>query len=178
MGINLFDLHIINCYGRHYDTKTKINYQKKFQEKLRKLSQQLKNQKLLIAGDFNLDNQQLNKLEFLEKSNLEILKNETSSRKRNIDHFISHSILFQNSTNSILQTPKIFQDETNLSDHKGVVNNLMINRDLEIEDVYMCKDPTIFQQKFIEIAQQNNFQLNQKKFYKFSGRIQNEKSSY
>ncbi|KAJ3434038.1 hypothetical protein M0812_20097 [Anaeramoeba flamelloides] len=121
MGINLFDLHIINCYGRHYDTKTKINYQKKFQEKLKKLSQQLKNQKLLIAGDFNLDNQQLNKLEFLEKSNLEILKNETSSRKRNIDHFISHSILFQNSTNSIVQTPKIFQDETNLSDYKKII---------------------------------------------------------
>ncbi|KAJ3445654.1 RNA-directed DNA polymerase from transposon x-element-like protein-related [Anaeramoeba flamelloides] len=58
----------------------------------------------------------------------------------------------------------------------------MINRDLEIEDVYMCKDPTIFQQKFIEIAQQNNFQLNQKNFtnfqeeFKMKNRVINELS--
>ncbi|KAJ3427724.1 DNA-(apurinic or apyrimidinic site) lyase [Anaeramoeba flamelloides] len=50
LGINLFDLHIINCYGRHYDTKTKINYQKKFQEKLKKLSQQLKKSKTINCG--------------------------------------------------------------------------------------------------------------------------------
>ncbi|KAJ3445653.1 ap endonuclease [Anaeramoeba flamelloides] len=45
MGINLFDLHIINCYGRHYDTKTKINYQKKFQEKLKKIEPTIKKSK-------------------------------------------------------------------------------------------------------------------------------------
>ncbi|KAJ3438653.1 hypothetical protein M0812_14663 [Anaeramoeba flamelloides] len=107
MGINLNDLSIVNCYGRQRDPEGKIDFPEIFKNKLKNICANWKIRKILIAGDFNLSNEQLDEIPQIENNNFKIRKNEKPSRKRNIDHIISNNIQFKTKINKCITSPPI-----------------------------------------------------------------------
>ncbi|KAJ3442435.1 hypothetical protein M0812_12170 [Anaeramoeba flamelloides] len=184
MGINLNNITIINCYGRQKDPEGKIDFVGIFKNKIKEISENWKIEKILIGGDFNLNNEQMGKITELRKNNFQIIQNEIPSRVRNIDHLVMKNIRLKERINKCLITPlipkekqriKIKKNKKNkenekielirLSDHKMVINEIKIEKDLEIREIFSCRDESKFQEEFISNFE--NEELNKENFSKF-----------
>ncbi|KAJ6241143.1 hypothetical protein M0813_23334 [Anaeramoeba flamelloides] len=111
MGINLNNLTIINCYGRKKDPEGKIDFVGIFKNKIKEISENWKMEKILIGGDFNLNNEQMGEITELRKNNFQIIQNEIPSRVRNIDHLVMKNIRLKERINKCLITPLISKEK-------------------------------------------------------------------
>ncbi|KAJ3430724.1 hypothetical protein M0812_22840 [Anaeramoeba flamelloides] len=83
---------------------TSLEYSK---NKIKEISENWKIEKILIGGDFNLNNEQMGKITELRKNNFQIIQNEIPSRVRNIDHLVMKNIRIKERINKCLITPLI-----------------------------------------------------------------------
>ncbi|KAJ6249647.1 ap endonuclease [Anaeramoeba flamelloides] len=155
MGINLNNIQIINCYGRQNEDKKHKGLDKSitvFKNKVTNLCNIFSGTSTIITGDFNLDKSELEELKQIKNNKFKITRNQRPTRTRDIDHIITSKdkIELKRKINRVVTTPEItYQNKTNnLSDHKAVINTLLIDRDLEITPKFACYDEQKFQEEF------------------------------
>ncbi|KAJ3437690.1 hypothetical protein M0812_16857 [Anaeramoeba flamelloides] len=150
MGIQFTDLIIINIYRRN-DRNIEIN------KKIINILRKYQNNKTIIGGDFNLNE---NKIKLFEKFNFKIFLNNKPSRKpNNLDYFLTN---FNNLKLNKSKTIKNF-----ISDHNTIMNKFEINSNWEINDIYKIKDIPTFQEDFLQFFSRQNFNLNEENFILF-----------
>ncbi|KAJ3450654.1 hypothetical protein M0812_06838 [Anaeramoeba flamelloides] len=150
MGIQFTDLIIINIYRRN-DRNIEIN------KKIINILRKYQNNKTIIGGDFNLNE---NKIKLFEKFNFKIFLNNKPSRKpNNLDYFLTN---FNNLKLNKSKTIKNF-----ISDHNTIMNKFEINSNWEINDIYKIKDIPTFQEDFLQFFSRQNFNLNEDNFILF-----------
>ena len=175
LAITIGDLTLINIYGRTFSTIEK----EQFIQFLQKTITEYQFTQTIFGGDFNMTSETIT--EKVDFKNFKIITgNQPSRKKRNIDYFITNTLDSLNNQSIVFDIKqKKFQKAQSkaFSDHRMVVNEMVIPKQLDVETVYNIKDETNYFYEFTEWISNSNYEMNNNTFSKLKKKFESKRQT-